>query len=367
MGLSVGLVGLPSAGKSTLFNALARASAAVGAYPFTTIEPNVAVVPVPDPRLERLAALVGVRQQVPATIEFVDIAGLVRGAHRGEGLGNQFLGHIRGVDAVAMVLRCFRDPEVAHVEGGVDPVRDVDVVALELALADLAVVDRRLERTTKVAKSGDRRAQEEAALLTRLREHLDRGGEARTCPMQETERELVRGLGLLTAKPIIYVANVDEASAASPHDDEMVRAVERRVGRTGDPVVALCARLEMELAALGDEEAEQFRRDLGLPSSGLDQMVRAAYQALGLVTFFTATGEREVRAWAVPVGTTAPAAAGRVHSDMERGFIRAEVVGFDDLARAGSMAEARERGLVRVEGRDYVIADGDVVHVRFHA
>ncbi len=372
MSLALGLVGLPNSGKSTLFNALSRARALVASYPFTTIEPNVGVVQVPDRRLDELARLIKPQKVTPTTVEFVDVAGLVRGASTGEGLGNQFLGHIRNVDAVVFVLRCFQDADVPHVYGEIDPVRDAEILAVELALADLATVERRVEHVQTPARSGDKQARRELDLLVRLREHLNRAQPARTLPLDSEEADLLATFNLLTAKPVLYVANLGEADFAalagggpSPEVAAWLDSATTLAAAEGSSVVPIAAKLEMELAELSPEEAREYLDSLGVRESGLDKLIQASYRLLSLVTFFTTTGGKEVRAWTVVAGTKAPQAAGKVHSDMERGFIRAEVVSFHDLVAAGSLAVARERGQVRVEGRDYVVQDGDVVHFRF--
>ncbi len=364
MGLQIGIVGLPNVGKSTLFNALTKAGAATAPYPFTTIDPNRGVAAVPDRRLEALARLVGPEQVTPTTVEFVDIAGLVRGSHRGEGLGNRFLAHIREVDAVAVVARCFADPDVAHVDGSLDPVRDLEVLDLELTLADLETVQRRLEKARAAAKARPKEAREEVALLEDLEARLQRGERAdRWASEGEGRANLARELFLLTAKPRLYVANVGEEDL--PEGGEMAAKVMERVAAEGAPCVVLCAQLEADLAEWPPDEAAEYRAALGLDRSGLEALVWAGYRTLDLITFFTIVGGREVRAWSVRRGATAPEAAGRVHTDMERGFIRAEVIDWQELVEAGGWSAARERGLVRTEGRDYVVQDGDVCLFRF--
>jgi len=366
MGFKCGIVGLPNVGKSTLFNALTRAGIEAANYPFCTIDPNVGVVPVPDRRLERLAAIVRPQRVVPATMEFVDIAGLVAGASRGEGLGNQFLAHIRQVEAVAHVVRCFEDPDVVHVAGRVDPLADMETIDTELALADLETVGRALEKARRQAKTGAKEARARVAFLEGLQAHLDAGRPARTlvsegAPQAEGAAWL-RELHLLTAKPVLYVANVAEDGF---RDHPHLEAVRRRAEEQGAPVVPVCAAVEAELAELEEAERVEFLAELGLEEPGLHRLVRAGYRLLGLHTFFTA-GEQEVRAWTVPVGATAPEAAGRIHSDFQKGFIRAEVVGYEDFVACGGEQGAREAGRWRLEGKDYVVADGDVIRFRFN-
>ncbi|HVL99644.1 MAG TPA: redox-regulated ATPase YchF [Egibacteraceae bacterium] len=362
MSLQVGIVGLPNVGKSTLFNAVSAAGAEAANYPFATIEPNVGVVPVRDERLATLARLARSAKVTPTSVEFVDIAGLVAGASRGEGLGNQFLSHIREVDAVAHVVRCFDDPDVVHVEGTVDPGRDMDVINTELLLRDLETVERRAERAARTARAGDKVAVAEADLLTRLHAHLGAGEPARAFPGAEQARGLFRELGLLTAKPVLYVANVGEAEVGgNPHSD-LVGAV---ADKEGAEAVVVSAEAEAQIAELDPAERAEFLADLGLDRSGLDQLVAAAYRLLGLVTFFTA-GPTDARAWTIPEGTRAPQAAGKIHSDMERGFIRAEAIDYAVYAELGSEQAVREAGKLRVEGRDYVVRDGDVLLFRFN-
>jgi GTP-binding protein YchF len=365
MSLQIGIVGLPNVGKSTLFNALTRAGAAVAAYPFTTIDPNRGIAAVPDRRLEALAGLVGPDKVTPATVEFVDIAGLVRGSHRGEGLGNRFLAYIREVDAVAVVTRCFVDPNVAHVDGSLDPIRDLETLDLELILADLDTVQRRLEKTRRAAKAQPREVSQELALLEELEAELQRGQRAAFWAARgEAQAALTRELQLLTAKPRLFVANVDEEELPAGGEDAAAIAAVAAAEETA--FVALSAQMESDLADWPPEEAAEYRSEAGLDRSGLEALVWASYRTLGLITFFTIVGGHEVRAWSVREGATAPEAAGKVHTDMQRGFIRAEVVNWQGLVAAGSWAAAREQGLIRVEGRDYLIQDGDACLFRFN-
>jgi ribosome-binding ATPase len=363
MSLQIGIVGLPNVGKSTLFNALTRAGAAVASYPFTTIDPNVGVVEVPDRRLTDVAAIVKPDDVKPTTIEFVDIAGLVEGAHRGEGLGNQFLGHIRNVDAMAVVVRCFENPDVAHVSTELDPLVDCEIIDLELILADLQSVERRIDRVRAAAKAQPKDYAAELDTLARLKSHLEGGRLAALLPVSEQEDELLSPLNLLTTKPRLYVANVDED--ALPHGGPLPAQVLARARREGAEAVVISAQLEADLADWTPEEAEEYRSDLGLDAPGLERLIHAGYRLLDLITFFTATGTNVVRAWTLRRGQTAYEAAGKIHTDMQKGFIRAEVISSDALVATGGFAAARERGLVRLEGRDYVVQDGDVVHIRF--
>lgn len=363
--LRLGIVGLPNVGKSTLFNALTSARAAVANYPFATIEPNSGIVPVRDPRLDAIAELVKPKRVIPATVEFVDIAGLAQGASRGEGLGNQFLAAIREVDALVHVIRCFDDPDVPHALGGVDPVRDREIIALELGLADLAVVEKRLEKTSRAARGSDPQAKLEARLLTRLHEALSSGKPARAVRLEPEEPNLLRGFNLLTAKPVLYAANVGEAEIGSA--ERYAGALRDAIARDGEDaeVVTFSAKVEAELAELPPEERQPFLEALGLAESGLGRLVHAAYHLLGLMSYFTA-GEKEVRAWTIHRGDKAPAAAGVIHSDFEKGFIRAETVSYEDFIRTGGWKGAREQGLARAEGKDYVVQDGDVILFRFN-
>ena len=364
--LEVGIVGLPNVGKSTLFNAITKAGAEAANYPFCTIEPNVGVVAVPDARLKVLTDLYHPKKTTPASVRFVDIAGLVKGASKGEGLGNKFLEHIRQVDAVAHVVRCFESSDITHVEGGIDPLRDIDIIETELCLADLEAVEKRLVKVTKLLKSGSKEAKAEHAALERLKEALDAGRPAREVELSEEEQGILRDLNLLTRKPILYIANVGEDEAATADvENPHVQKVKEYAARTGAQVVTVSARLEEEIAELDDEEAAAFLEDLGLAESGLDRLIHGAFALLGLQTFLTA-GEDECRAWTITRGTTAPKAAGKIHTDFERGFIRAEIVNYDDLVSLGSVAAARDKGLVRLEGKDYVMRDGDVVNFRFN-
>jgi len=364
MALSVGIVGLPNAGKSTLFNALTQAGAAVGNYPFTTIEPNTGVVPVPDARVGRLAALFAPPRVIPATVTFTDIAGLVRGASRGEGLGNQFLGHIRETDAIAIVVRGFEDGDVTHVEGDIDPVRDLELLELELGLADLDSVSRRLERTERNSRMMKEKELEALETLRAVRAHLDGGEPVRTLSLDAEQRAHIKDLFLLTAKPALVVVNVDEAAAAADSSPILDRVRERAVA-SHDDVVAISARIESEIVELEPDDQRVFLEELGLGEPGLNRLVRQGYGLLELLTFFTA-GEKEVRAWTLRRGGTAVDAAGTIHTDFAKGFIRAEVVDAETLLGAGSYAAVREAGKLRLEGRDYCVQDGDVVHFRFN-
>jgi hypothetical protein len=364
--LKAGIVGLPNVGKSCLFNALTSQAAPSENYPFCTVEPNVGIVEVRDPRLHRIAELCLSRTRVPTVVQFVDIAGLVEGASEGEGLGNKFLGNIREVDAVVHLLRCFQDDDVTHVLGAVDPLRDREIVNVELQLADLEAVERRLEKASKRARSGEKGARREQSLLERLRERLAEGRPARGMEVSAEELPLLRSFQLLSAKPVLYVANVGEADlpeGKNPWTEQLTRALAVEEPDAG--VLALCASIEAELAVLAPSERMEFLHDLGLEEPGMDRLVRATYELLGLVTFFTA-GENEARAWTVRRGTRAPQAAGGIHSDFERGFIRAETISFEDLQKVGSLKAARESGLIRSEGKEYVVQDGDIILFRFN-
>ena len=362
MGFKCGIVGLPNVGKSTLFNALTRAGIEAANYPFCTIEPNVGIVPMADARLDKLAEIVRPQRVLPTTMEFVDIAGLVAGASKGEGLGNKFLANIRETQAIAHVVRCFENDDITHVSGSVDPLRDIEIINTELALADLESVEKRLQKVTKDTRSGNKEALAMQALLQRVRDHLDQGKPVRSLGLGDEELKSLRDLHLLTIKPTMYVANVNEDGfEANPYLDR----VRELAGQEGAEVVAVCAAIEAELVELSEEERQEFMDDLGLEESGLDRVIRAGYRLLGLQTYFTA-GVKEVRAWTIVVGATAPQAAGVIHGDFEKGFIRAEVIAYDDFVACKGEQGAKDAGKWRLEGKDYIVQDGDVIHFRFN-
>lgn len=365
MALTAGIVGLPNVGKSTLFNAITQAGAESANYPFCTIDPNVGIVEVPDSRLNKLTELVKPKKTIPTAFEFTDIAGIVKGASKGEGLGNQFLSHIRQVDAIVHVVRCFDDENITHVSGKVDPIDDIETINLELIFADLDSVNKRLQRVEKLARQKDKEAVEEQEVLSKVKDALENEQPARALEFTDEQQKIVKGLHLLTSKPVLYAANVSEEEVADTSANENLAKVREFAANEGAQVIVVCAKIESEIAELEGEEKEMFLEELGIPESGLDQLIKASYSLLGLATYFTA-GEQEVRAWTFKKGIKAPQAAGIIHTDFEKGFIRAETVSYDDLVDAGSMGVAKERGKVRLEGKEYLVQDGDVMHFRFN-
>ena len=362
--MKIGIVGLPNVGKSTMFNSITKAGAECANYPFCTIEPNVGVVGVPDERLDELTKMYKPQKTTHAVIEFVDIAGLVKGASKGEGLGNKFLSHIRETDSICEVVRCFEDSNVVHVDGNINPIRDIETINLELIFADIETVNKRLDKARKNLKA-DKKYHQEIDLLERIKENLENGISARAIDFNEEEQALVKEMFLLTTKPILYIANISEEQLENAEDDEMVKKVKEYAAKEKAEVIPLCVKIEEELSGLEEQDKKEMLEALGLEESGLDKVIKKSYDLLGLMSFLTA-GEPEVRAWTIKKGTKAPQAAGKIHSDIERGFIKAEVVSYDDLMKAGSMLNAKEKGLVRSEGKEYIMQDGDIVLFKFN-
>lgn len=364
--MKLGIVGLPNVGKSTLFNAITQAGAESANYPFCTIEPNVGVVAVPDKRLDVLEKMYNPKKKVYTTIEFYDIAGLVKGASKGEGLGNKFLSHIREVSSIIHVVRCFDDENVVHVDGSVNPIRDIETINLELIFSDMETMEKRMEKVSKMAKGGDKKSKEELVVMEKIKAHLESEKPVRTMDFTEEEAELVKNYFLLTTKPVLYVANISEDDLVSGnHDNDYVKQVKEFAAKEGSEVVVISAKIEEELSSLSDDEKKEMLSEYGLEESGLDKLIHASYKLLGLMSFLTA-GTDEVRAWTIKQGTKAPKAAGKVHTDIERGFIRAEIISYDKLVECGSETAAKEKGYYRLEGKDYIMQDGDIVHFRFN-